>query len=201
MPTDNYQQTIQDSRKAAMSILESAKKKDEERNNRTAPFSRGGDTDTDVERRPRLANPDDVTDSAIEESIRNGVKGRRAARKAVDDFWRAAYRKADSPTPPLAPDNDSPIDIDNRIMEMSDEEFENAVASGELTPEQIRKAGEYAWDVYMGDVWSESHYADEGPEPTYDEFMADPEKYGYIRGGYEERDRAFDRYAKYLKKK
>ena len=201
MPTDTYQ-TIQDSRKAAMSFLESAKKKEQERNNRTSPFSSGDDTDTDVERRPRLADPDDVTDSAIEESIRKGVKGRRAAKKAVDDFWRSAYRKADSPTPPIAPDNDSPIDIDNRIMEMSDEEFEKAVASGELTPEQIRKAGEYAWDVYMGDVWSEGDGPERFPvEPTYDEFMADPEKYGYIRGGYEERDRAFDRYAKFLKKK
>lgn len=152
------------------------------------------------EREP--ATDEDFTDTAIEDRIRRTtVGGRRAQQKAVDDFWRSAYKRADGPTPPEARDTDNAIDLDSRIMEMSDEEFDNAVKTGALTPEQIRKAGEYAWDVYMGDVWSESHYADEGPEPTYDEFMADPEKYGYIRGGYEERDRAFDRYAKYGSKR
>ena len=47
----------------------------------------------------------------------------------------------------------------------------------ELTPEQIRRAGEYEFDTYMGDVWSEGDHDGE-PEPTYDEFIADPRKYG-----------------------
>lgn len=131
----------------------------------------------------------------------NPFGGMRQAGRAVSDFLRAGRRnearreKRDLVT---APDTDNAIDLDSRIMGMSDEEFDNAVKTGELTPDQIRKAGEYAWDVYMGDVWSEGDGPDRFPvEPTYDEFMADPEKYGYIRGGYEERDRAFDRYAKY----
>jgi hypothetical protein len=80
---------------------------------------------------------------------------------------------------------------------MSDEEFDSAVSTGTLTPEQIRKAGEYDWDNYMGDVWWETDLPDEMEEPTYDEFMADPAKYGYKRGINEETDRAFDRYARY----
>ena len=31
----------------------------------------------------------------------------------------------------------------------------------------------------MGDVWVENPDNDDKPEPTYDEFMADPVKYGY----------------------
>ena len=166
MPTDTNQ-TIQDSRKAALSFLDAAKKREEDRNNRNATYSRGGT-------RRKLGTVEGFLSA-----------GRRNEARA------AAAQKG----------GDTDFDLADRIRRMSDEDFDKAVASGALTPEQIRRAGEYEFDTYMGDVWSESHYADEGPEPTYDEFMADPEKYGYIRGGYEERDRAFDRYAKYGRKK
>lgn len=198
MPTDTNQ-TIQDSRRAAMSILQSAQDKEKARNNRNASFAQGGDTDTDVERRPRLDNPDDPTDSAIEDSIRKGAKDRRSAKKAVNDFWRAAMRKGRNNGTANVKE-ESGIELADRIRSMSDEEFENALADGTLTPEQVRKAGEYDWDVYMGDVWSEGDLPDKMPEPTYEEFMSDPEKYGYMRGGWDERDRAFDRYARFVKK-
>ena len=125
--------------------------------------------------------------------------GMRQAGRAVSDFLRAGRRK--EARQEAATREDHPVNLADRIRSMSDEEFDAAVKGGSLTPEQIRKAGEYDLDVYMGDVWSESHYPEDGPEPTYDEFMAAPEKYGYIRGGWDERDRAFDRYAKYGKKK
>lgn len=70
------------------------------------------------------------------------------------------------------------IAVFNRIAEMPDDEFDRAVKSGELTPEQIRAAGEYFHDVWMGDVWAEGEHDDE-PEPSYEEFYADPAKYGY----------------------
>ena len=167
MPTDTNQ-TIQDSRKAAMSFLESAKNKMKERKERKSTYSRGG--------------------------------GSRGDGSAVDNFLSAGRRNE---ARAVASQNGGETDFDlaSRIREMSDEDFDKAVASGELTPDQIRRAGEYDWDVYMGDVWSEGDGPDRFPvEPTYDEFMADPAKYGYERGINEETDRAFDRYAKYLNK-
>lgn len=167
MPTDTNQ-TIQDSRKAAMSFLESAKNKMKERKERKSTYSRGG--------------------------------GSRGNGSAVDNFLSAGRRNE---ARSVASQNGGETDFDlaSRIREMSDEDFDKAVASGELTPEQVRKAGEYDWDVYMGDVWSEGDGPDRFPvEPTYDEFMADPAKYGYRRGINEETDRAFDRYARYLNK-
>lgn len=167
MPTDTNQ-TIQDSRKAAMSFLESAKNKMKERKERKSTYSRGG--------------------------------GSRGDGSAVDNFLSAGRRNE---ARAVASQNGGETDFDlaSRIREMSDEDFDKAVASGELTPDQIRRAGEYDWDVYMGDVWSEGDGPDRFPvEPTYDEFMSDPAKYGYRRGINEETDRAFDRYAKYLNK-
>lgn len=167
MPTDTNQ-TIQDSRKAAMSFLESAKNKMKERKERKSTYSRGG--------------------------------GSRGDGSAVDNFLSAGRRNE---ARAVASQNGGETDFDlaSRIREMSDDDFDNAVASGELTPEQIRRAGEYDWDVYMGDVWSEGDGPDRFPvEPTYDEFMSDPAKYGYRRGINEETDRAFDRYARYLNK-
>lgn len=167
MPTDTNQ-TIQDSRKAAMSFLESAKNKIKERKERKSTYSRGG--------------------------------GSRNEGSAVDNFLSAGRRNE---ARAVASQNGGETDFDlaSRIREMSDEDFDKAVASGELTPDQIRRAGEYDWDVYMGDVWMEGDNPDRFPvEPTYDEFMSDPAKYGYERGINEETDRAFDRYAKYLNK-
>lgn len=106
----------------------------------------------------------------------NPFGGMRQARRAVSDFLRAGRRKEAKQASAASEDN--PIDIADRIRRMSNEDFDAAVSGGKLTPEQIRKAGEYEFDNYMGDVWSESHYADEGPEPTYDEFIANPQKYG-----------------------
>ncbi len=135
----------------------------------------------------------------------NPFGGMRQARRAVSDFLRAGRRneanrrvKQDLVT---APEKESPFDIMNRIRHMSDEEFENSVKTGALTPEQIRAAGEHDWDTWMGDVWMETDWPDKMEEPTYDEFMADPAKYGYERGINEDNDRAFDRYAKYGSKR
>lgn len=156
----NPDQTIRDSRKAAMSILNSAKAKEGQR----GPQNTVPQVDkTAVRRKP---NP-------------------------VDDFLKAAKRK----------EAHDAVDLAVKVRDMSDEEFENAMKSGEITPEQLRKAGEYDWDVYMGDVWIENPDNEErfNPEPTYDEFIADPEKWGHHRGWNEEQDRAFDRYKRTVK--
>ena len=142
MPTDTNQ-TIQDSRKAALSFLDSAKKKEEERNNRNATYSRGGT-------RRKLGTVEGFLSA-----------GRRNEARA------AAAQKG----------GDTDFDLADRIRRMSDEDFDKAVASGALTPEQIRRAGEYEFDTYMGDVWSEGDHDDE-VEPTYEEFVANPQKYG-----------------------
>ena len=116
--------------------------------------------------------------------------GMRQARRAVSDFLRAGRRnetgKQDS--------GESAFVLMNRIRGRADDEFGEALRSGALTTDQVRKAGEHDWNTWMGDVWSETDWPDKVPEPTYDEFMADPEKYGYQRGINEETDRAFDRY-------
>lgn len=153
---------IQRSRRAAEDFMRSA----------------GGDTDTDVAKRAPLADPDDFTDTAVEESIRKGVKGRRAQRRAVDGFWRSAMRKG-------APkqEEESGYDLHDRFSRMSDEEFDRGVADGTITKDQIRKAGQEAYENYMLDVWSETDQADEagGKWPSYEEFYENPEKYGYSK--------------------
>lgn len=136
----------------------------------------------------------------------NPFGGMRQARRAVSDFLRAGRRNEANRAPVkkdlvTAPDTDRPGDLVDRIRNMSDADFDNAVKTGALTPEQIRKAGEYDWDTWMGDVWMETDWPDTMVEPTYDEFMADPGKYGYQKGINEDNDRAFDRYAKYGAKK
>ncbi len=124
--------------------------------------------------------------------------GMRQASQAVSDFLRAGRRKEAG----KRDSGESAFDLMNRIRGMSDDEFGEALRTGALTADQVRKAGEHDWDVYMGDVWSEGDGPDRFPvEPTYDEFMAEPEKYGYRRGVNEETDRAFDRYAKYGSKR
>lgn len=149
-------QTMKDSRRAAMSFLDAAKRGEERRNRRRPEFARGGGS--------RGAGPAD-------EFLRAGARA-EAARNGEE----------------------TPYDIMERIRGMSDTEFGEALRSGELTPQQVRRAGEYDWDTWMGDVWMETDWPDRMKEPTYDEFMADPEKYGYERGINEETDRAFDRY-------
>jgi len=139
--------------------------------------SAGGDTDTDVEKRAPLADPEDFTDSAVEESIRKGVKGRRAQRRAVNDFWRSAMRKG----APKQEGEESGWDLHDRFSRMSDEDFDKGVADGTITKDQIRKAGQDAYENYMLDVWSENADNDEKPWPSYEEFYENPEKYGYSK--------------------
>lgn len=156
----NPDQTIRDSRRAAMSILDSAKAKD-------------------AQRGPQNTVPQ-VDKTAV----------RRTKVNPVDDFLKAGKRKEAADA----------FDLANRVRTMSDEDFEKAMADGSITPEQLRKAGEYDWDIYMGDVWGETDLPEQfDPEPTYDEFIADPEKYGYTRGANEELDRSFDRYKRTVK--
>lgn len=133
-------QTMKDSRRAAMSFLDAAKRGEERRNRRRPEFARGGGS--------RGAGPAD-------EFLRAGRRAEAARDGGETDF-----------------------DLAGRIRRMSDEEFDGAVADGSLTPEQIRRAGEYEFDTYMGDVWSENADNDDVPEPTYDEFVADPRRYG-----------------------
>ena len=156
----NPDQTIRDSRRAAMSFLNAAKAKEEQR----GPQNTVPQVDKTAVRRTKV-NP-------------------------VDDFLKAGKRK----------EARDAYDLAQRVRTMSDEDFEKAMADGTITPEQLRKAGEYDWDVYMGDVWSETDLPEQfNPEPTYDEFIADPEKYGHHRGWNEETDRAFDRYKRTVK--
>ena len=136
-------QTIQDSRRAALSFLDAAKAKEERRNNRETP-------------------------SVPRKSTKVG--------RAVDDFLRAGRRKEARQKPEDG--GETPFDLSQRIRRMSDDEFNEAIKSGAITPEQLRKAGEDEWDTYMGDVWVENPDNDDVPEPTYDEFIADPRKYG-----------------------
>ena len=158
-------QTIQDSRRAAMSFLDAAKAKEQNRKNRGASFPKGG--------------------------------GSRSGR-AVDNFLRAGRVQETRKADPNAEAHRT-YDLADKVRYMSDEEFDNALKSGAITPEQLRKAGEYEWDVYMGDVWSETDLPDQMPEPSYDEFMANPEKYGYTPGVNDELDRAFSRYKSTVK--
>lgn len=146
MATD-VNQTIRDSRKAAMSFLDAAKAKEERRGpQNTAP---------------------QVDKTAV----------RKAKKSPTQDFLDAARRNEARAT---AKQNNEEADFDiaQRVRQMSDEDFNKAVADGALTPEQIRRAGEYEWDIYMGDVWSETDAPETQKEPTYEEFMADPAKYG-----------------------
>ena len=175
-------QTIQDSRRAAMAFLDSAKKRENARNNRTGAASPAERTASFNERfnareyqRAKQAGGDMLDRYWKEEKVRqDNANTRRADAKAADDFLRAG--RADEERRAGV---ESGFDLAQKIRSMSDEDFDKAVASGELTPEQIRKAGEYEYDVYMGDVWTENPDNDDVPEPTYDEFMADPAKYGH----------------------
>ena len=157
-------QTIQDSRRAAMSFLNAAKAKEQNRKNRGATVPPGGGSGSS---------------SAVDNFLRAGRAKEIRSAGENDEFGRT-------------------YDLADRVRNMSDAEFDEALKSGAITPEQLRKAGEYEWDVYMGDVWSEGDHDDE-PEPTYDEFMANPEKYGYQTGYNDELDRAFSRYKSTIK--
>ena len=106
----------------------------------------------------------------------NPFGGMRQARRAVSDFLRAG-RRNEARAAAAKSGGESDFDLADRIRRMSNEDFDAAVAGGKLTPEQIRRAGEYEFDTYMGDVWSEGDHDGE-QEPTYDEFIANPQKYG-----------------------
>ena len=113
----------------------------------------------------------------------------RTKANPADDFLKAAKRKEAHDAATLA----------DRVRTMSDAEFNEALKNGAITPEQLRKAGEYEWDTYMGDVWMENADNDLLPEPTYDEFMADPEKYGYVN--HPDAAWKFDRYKSTVRQK
>lgn len=165
MATD-INQTIQDSRRAAMSFLDAAQNKERDRKNRRATFGQGGGK--------RKGSP---AESFLSAGRRNEARAAARQQGGETDF-----------------------DLAQRVRSMSDEDFEKAMNDGSLTPEQLRRAGEYDWDVWMGDVWIENPDNDDVPEPTYDEFMADPEKYGFHREWNDEDAKAFDRYKRTVKK-
>lgn len=110
--------------------------------------------------------------------------------KAAEAFLRAARRKERK---------ESGFELASRFREMSDEEFDKGVANGTITPEQIKAAGEYQYDVFMGDVWAEDPDNDGKEEPSYEEFMSQPEKYGYTEWEGEEAQKLYrykpDRYS------
>jgi len=189
---NDLNQTIQDSRRAADAFLDAAKRRKKEV---PSPQERTRDFNERFNEREyqrvKQAGGEALDQYWKEEKDRQDRENeRRSGAKAANNFLRAGrvnearrYRDADG---------ESPSDLASRIRNMSDEEFDAAVKSGMLTPEQIRKAGEYEWDIYMGDVWIENPENDNVPEPTYDEFMSDPAKYGYTE--YPENPSHFDRY-------
>jgi len=157
-------QTIQDSRRAAMSFLNAAKAKEQQRkgNGAIGAYNTG-----------------------------------RAGARAADNFLRAGrvseIRRA------RGNEAQNAYDLADRVRTMTDAEFDEALRSGAITPEQLRQAGEYEWDTYMGDVWTENPDNEDVPEPTYDEFMADPARYGYEEP--EEDPRHFERYRSTVRQK
>lgn len=172
------EQTIMDSRQAAMDLINIGNEQEKKRK-KSANMDW---TDTGVEKRGALVDPEDFTDSGIQKSINAQKK-----KNAVRDFFRIGRKKElKNKAASNKEKQESAFDLAERIREMSDEEFDNAVANGTLTPEQIRKAGEYEFDIYMGDVWVEDPDNDDKPEPTYEEFMSDPVKYGYDAYGGDE---------------
>ena len=117
------------------------------------------------------------------------------SRRAANDFMRSAMRKS-------APkDEENGFDLHNRFSRMSDEEFDRGVADGTITKDQIRKAGQEAYENYMLDVWSETDQAEDmdGKWPSYEEFYENPEKYGYSKEPAAENDASEypDRYYRY----
>lgn len=161
MEASDPNKTIQDSRRAAMSFLDSARKKEQARKTRDGQFASGG--------------------------------GSRSG-KAVNDFLRAGRRNEERAAAAQAGE-ETGFDLHDRFSHMSDEEFDRGVADGTITPDQIRKAGQEAYENYMLDVWSETDQAEDMPWPSYEEFMENPEKYGYtgINDDSEYPDR-FERY-------
>lgn len=108
-----------------------------------------------------------------QEKKKRTVPGIMGSRRAADDFLRAGRRKE------LRAEDG--WDLHNRFSQMSDEDFDRGVADGSITRDQIEKAGRNAYEDYMLDVWSETDQAEDmgGEWPSYEEFMENPEKYGY----------------------
>ena len=109
----------------------------------------------------------------MERKRRAPGQGIVASRRAATDFLKAGRRKE------LRAEDG--WDLHNRFSRMSDEDFDRAVADGTITRDQIDRAGRNAYEDYMLDVWSETDQADEMEQPSYEEFMENPEKYGYSR--------------------
>ena len=197
MATD-VNQTIQDSRKAAMSFLDAAKAKENARKNKEGVPSPKERTRAFNERfnareyqRAKQAGPEAMDQYWKEEKDRQDME---KSRRAASDFLNAGRRNEERAA---AAQNgeETGFDLHDRVSHMSDEEFDRGVADGTITPEQIRKAGQEAYENYMLDVWSETDQAEDMPWPSYEEFMENPEKYGYtsINDDSEYPDR-FERY-------
>ena len=98
------------------------------------------------------------------------------SRRAAEDFLKAGRKKEHKVAAQPIDDNENGFSLYQKYRKMSDDEFNAGVADGTITPEKKRKAGEYFYNFWMGDVWGEGDHNE--PEPTYEEFMANPAKYG-----------------------
>lgn len=98
-----------------------------------------------------------------------------ASRKAANDFLKAGARNERR----RGRSRGEGIRQWSRFSDMSDDDFDKGVADGSITPQQINDAGRYEYENWLDDVWSETDRAEDEPEPTYEQFMANPYKYGY----------------------
>ena len=119
----------------------------------------------------------DFTDTGVENSV-PPVSRKGKIKNAINEFLRAGRHKEKVEGGGGRGEMDA-FEIADMIGNMSDEEFDKAVANGELTPEMIRKAGEYERQVWDDDVWSETDEGENNPLPPYDEFFSNLDKYGY----------------------
>lgn len=102
------------------------------------------------------------------------MSGIKASRRAASDFLRAGRRQELKRN-----GEESGWELFSRFDKMSDEDFDKGVADGSITKDQIRKAGQEAYENYMLDVWSEQDDNDLKEWPSYEEFYENPEQYGY----------------------
>lgn len=156
--------TIQDSRQAAEQFLNIGAEQENKRNKKKK------------EKMKFAIVNGDFTDTGVENSV-PPVSRKGKIKNAVNEFLRFGKQKE-----ALGGGGRGEMDafeIADMIGNMSDEEFDKAVANGELTPEMIRKAGEYERQVWDDDVWSETDEGENNPLPPYDEFFSNLDKYGY----------------------
>ena len=102
----------------------------------------------------------------------NIMTSRAAALGFLKAGRKAEHKKAALPSEK----KESGFALYDRLRHMSEDDFNAGVQNGSITPEQRRRAGEYFYDMWMGDVWGEGDHNE--PEPTFEEFMANPAKYG-----------------------